>query len=254
MKTNVDSRLVQKAIESSLIGAELFAREMAEAALSSFIADVEKRLFELEQADYSLEEVHAFKTICQHGAESLESEVVQKTSEVDTIELQFCGGAIAGTVMNVNDHWSWRYAARLKTIAISTGKIRRLPWEKFLHSESLPIAGCPQHIHIDESLIFDFENAREFLLKILGEGFVTMETCKNNMKQNQSELRKLDSTFWLEEAFVEHAYDEMIENHLRNCMLQVVPDAREKRILSKCVVAARALSTGPMIMAQKKEP
>ena len=69
-KKETSLKLVESHMRSSLIGSELFAQESAVAELRAFVLDIERRLFELEQADFSEAEVSAFKALCQHNGES----------------------------------------------------------------------------------------------------------------------------------------------------------------------------------------
>ena len=59
-KTGYDAAKVEALVNSSLIGAELFAPESASCEVDSYVADIDKRLFELEQADFTETEVQAF--------------------------------------------------------------------------------------------------------------------------------------------------------------------------------------------------
>ena len=154
--------------------------------------------------------------------------------------------------LNPNDQWSHRWKARLKTISISNGTLRRLPHEIHLWGESASIPGVPEHIDVDPSLVFDFENARDFLLKQLGDGWVSVDKIRSAIKTNYIELCKLDETFWLEHLWLEQSFENQIQEHLRNCMLNLLPGAREKRAISKVTAAGRLLSTGPVVVAQKK--
>ena len=52
-KTGYDAEKVEALVNSSLIGAELFAPESASCEVDLFVADIDKRAFELEQADFT---------------------------------------------------------------------------------------------------------------------------------------------------------------------------------------------------------
>ena len=62
-KKGVDADKVESLVNLSLIGAELFPPEAASCEVGAFVADIEKRLFELEQADVTETEVQAFVAI-----------------------------------------------------------------------------------------------------------------------------------------------------------------------------------------------
>ena len=245
------TRLVEKLMKSSLVGSELFSPESCVAELKSYVTEIERRLFDLEQVGFEGPEIAAFKTLCQHSAEALD-DAIWKSCDAGGITLVFCGGSIVAPQLNPNDQWSHRWKARLKTISISNGKVRRLPHEAHLFGDTGVIPGVPQHVEVDPSLVFDFENARDFLLKQLGDGWCSVDKIRATIKSNYVELLKLDATFWLESLFIEQAFDKQIQEHLRNCMLNLLPGPREKRAISKVTSACRQLSTGPVVMAQKK--
>ena len=66
------------------------------------------------------------------------------------------------------------------------------------------------------------------------------------------ELMKMTGFFFLEAGFLFDHFDGLMEEHMRSLMLHTTPAAGERRVLSKAVVAVRALSVGPVCMAQKK--
>ena len=90
------------------------------------MTEIERRLFDLEQVGFEGPEIAAFKTLCQHSAEALD-DAIWKSCDAGGITLVFCGGSIVAPQLNPNDQWSHRWKARLKTISISNGKVRRLP-------------------------------------------------------------------------------------------------------------------------------
>ena len=109
-KTGYDAAQVEALVNSSLIGAELFAPESASCEVDSYVADIDKRLFELEQADFTETEVQAFVAISHASAESLEEHVWQNCLE-EKIEIEFRGGKISRELQNPNDQWQFRLQA-----------------------------------------------------------------------------------------------------------------------------------------------
>ena len=163
-KTGYDAAKVEALVNSSLIGAELFAPESASCEVDSYVADIDKRLIELEQADFTETEVQVFIAISQYSAEALEEHVWQNCLE-EKIEIEFCSGKVSRELQNPNDQWQFRLQARIKTLMISGNKVKRTPWEEMLFGASAPIGGVPTEVKLDEALIFDAANAREFLAK-----------------------------------------------------------------------------------------
>ena len=64
---NIDASLVEELVSGSLIGSELFACEAAGLEISQWREDIERRLFELMQCDFDLDECDAFKNIMKHA-------------------------------------------------------------------------------------------------------------------------------------------------------------------------------------------
>ena len=48
---------------------------------------------------------------------------------------------------------------------ISTNKISRTIWEQWLFGPETPLVGHPEALDLDDDLVFDYQNAREFLEK-----------------------------------------------------------------------------------------
>ena len=72
------------------------------------------------------------------------------------------------------------------------------------------------------------------------------------MTKDIDDLIKLDKNFWLEATPLMENDDSLIDGHMRNCMLDVLPNVGEKRVLTNACTAARTLATGPVAMAQRK--
>ena len=110
-------------------------------------------------------------------------------------------------------------------------------------------------MQIADARVFDFANARRLILDIFGDSFATIETCRKVVKSNMMELKKFDGFFWLEEAFLEHAHDNMIQDRLRKSMLAVCPSHREKHAASqKGRAGGRSSQHGTSCDGSKEEP
>ena len=65
--------------------------------------------------------------------------------------------------------------------------------------------------------------------------------------------KKSDRTFWLEEDFfLRGTFDVAIDAHLKACLLAILPEHGQVQSLNKDVVAAKALTTGDVVQAQKQ--
>ena len=75
---------------------------------------------------------------------------------------------------------------------------------------------------------------------------------KKTVNGLSTELLKLDKSFFLDIAFLNDHYDDLVETRMRDLMLECLPRPHERRSLAKAVIATRVLSTGPTSMAQRK--
>ena len=66
------------------------------------------------------------------------------------------------------------------------------------------------------------------------------------------EAKKLDDTMWLDVAFVEEQYEELMEKKLKQHLMDVLPERGEKISLPKALVAAELISGGDLAATQKK--
>ena len=249
-EAGIDNGKLDNLMSKSVIGSELFAKERGTVDLREYIQEIQRRLRELEHQDFSASEVGAFRTLMAAHAGSLEESVWEHCSR-DKITFTFLNAVLKQKQVHPNDHWSFRLAASSKTIAISNGGLKRTIWERWLYGESTPLPNVPQHTKVCETLIFDAGNAREWLGKKM-VSCTSSESAKTIVKNNLEELVKMDEFFWQEASFLEEFYDQMMEEKMRNLMLEVTPAIGERRVLAKAVVAARALSVGPTCCAQKK--
>ena len=56
---------------------------------------------------------------------------------------------------------------------------------------------------------------------------------------------------WLDMAFVEEQYEELMEKKLKQHLMDVLPERGEKRSLPKALVAAKLISGGDLVAIQK---
>ena len=66
------------------------------------------------------------------------------------------------------------------------------------------------------------------------------------------EAKKLDDTMWLDMAFVEEQYEELMEKKLEQNLMDVLPEKGEKRSSAKALVAAKLISGGDLVATQNK--
>ena len=81
---------------------------------------------------------------------------------------------------------------------------------------------------------------------------MSVEQMKKVMLSHGDEARKMDGSWWLDEAFLFEQYDDLIASHLQACMLGVLPDVNERRNMKTALTAARTLLVVDVVHAQTK--
>ena len=169
---------IQTLMKSSEIGNQLFNEEAMALESSAFAEDISRRLIELEMTVFECGELASFKRILMCTAENFDVDTWESfDGKKETVE--FCAAEVGCILMNPNDLWQHKFDARVKTLALSTGKLRRLPHEEWLFGKEGPIQGCPSTVEVGEDLIYDAVNARDYLLQVIGSSnFMSAHTLK----------------------------------------------------------------------------
>ena len=119
-------------------------------------------------------------------------------------------------------------------------------------TEKNTIEGFPTEVKIPEKMLRHVRNVREVVCKHFGESWCSVQTMKTTVKQNSVEWDKFCSSWWMSEKFLEDHMDELLEAHLKSCLLACLPQAGESRDMNKALVACRALTTGITVMSAVK--
>lgn len=244
-----DANAIAKLGKMALIGAELYAPEALKLESTLFVGEGMDKLRELEMQHFAADELVVFKRLMMASAEALDDEI-WKQFDAATLTLPFLNGEVVGTTSNPNDDWSWRLEARVKTLGVSTLKVVRTTWEEMLFGPTGPIPTLPETITIGDDLCFDFNNGRDYINRVVGHGWQSIEAIKRCVRQHADEWLRMDASAWMDIYFWEQVFDEKIAERLKGCAVECLP--REQRSLPKAVVAARMVATGEIATAQKK--
>ena len=244
---------IESIVASSSIGSVLYAAESLDLESKQFCKDIKTRLYELEVThQFAAPEFEAFKAIMIASADALDEDMWKQFDKKD-VSLEFLGGTISGVVQNPNDEWQFLLEARTKTLGVSTGKLQRTVYERYLYGDEDAIPNVATQIKVPEAVLYDMANGREHINKMIGEQWQTTEQMKKSFRSAYAEGIKLDPTLWMDLDFLENEYEKLMERKLKNCMMEVLPLLGEQRQLSKAVVAARQLAIGDIAMAQHKK-
>ena len=127
-----------------------------------------------------------------------------------------------------------------------------MPWETFLFGKG-HIDGFPTEVKVPQICLSKEANVREVVHKHFEDyGWCSIEKMKADLKKNSTEWCKLAPTWWLTEKFLNDHVDEMLEMHLKECLVNCLPNTNDSRNMSKALGACRALTNGPVVMTARK--
>ena len=164
MDPPVDPPLVAlERILTTNIGQTLYKAEGAKVQYRQYVQSISKRIDDLENLNFSLEDVQAFKTVMKIESKRVVRGLpafVEKPTKVI-----FLGKKVELGMQSVNDEWSFRLESRMREIAVANNLVTRLPWEKALWGDQV-LEGYPTTVAIDSSLLDRCENTRAAILKL----------------------------------------------------------------------------------------
>jgi hypothetical protein len=182
-----------------------------------FVAFIGEQLESLEHHEYDLKEKESFEKIMRAQVLDLKEAGVKPGDGKESI-ISFLSKERKHTFTDLNDEWFYRYAAKIKTAAVSTSLVPRWPWEHALFDGG-KIEGCRETVRIPRELLSKMSNARE-----VGLGLIQGQACFADMKRilNNSfaMLANLDPTIKLDFLFME-----------------TVPEALTKKVKDSCIIA-----------------
>ena len=166
--------------------------------------------------------------------------------------LSFMKASVKFVCCCLDDQWDWRWLARAISIATSRGDVKRLPWETLIFSSG-PIDGYPTQVTVPKKFLLKEANVREVVCQHFEDyGWCSIEKMKAEVRKHSTEWNKLFPTWWMSEKFLNDHVDEMLENHLKVCLLNCLPKPMEYRCMSKTLTACRTSTNGPVVMAARK--
>ena len=240
-----------EAMLDSKVGSELFAAEALKSEYIAFIADIERRIYELEYHNFEAAELASFRKIMMTSVESMCDDHVN-TMDSKTHDVRYLDSLVSCAISNLNDEWGWRLQARYKTIAVSNGLVSRLPWETLLFGKGGHISSVPETVVVPESLLVDIQNCREVALKLLGSAWQSVASMQATIKSHAQSLQNLDKSFWMDIAFLDSCFDARIGSHFKAQVLDVLPKAGERKDIVKCIDEARTISQSDGVEAAGK--
>jgi len=130
-------------------------------------------------------------------------------------------------IQNMNDLWTFHLRAETLPIAINSGAIKRLPWERLVFGNDRKIPGYAEAMRVPEELLSSLRKPRDAALSILGgeECDLSLAQMIKLMKANYSTIRGYDRGWECEHIF--------LMSHVEQLLVQIVHSSIIERKLEK---------------------
>eukprot|EP00969_Alexandrium_andersonii_P092319 4076124-Alexandrium_andersonii.AAC.1 len=155
---------------------------------------------------------------------------------------------------SLNDHWSYALEARLRTLAVHSNKVERLPWEVVLFGQDDPIAGLPDHVAIDLGLLQDMANTRKAVNASFAKfpGPHDFQSMRKIVHAQLGHLKDYDKHFRIELSFLDHVAEQVAEDHVRQGIVNLFPDgsnAKDPRSPATVLAGLSSIQGGALLAA-----
>ena len=223
-----------RAILLTTVGEALYRDEAIRLNMHDYITKSKDALVNLEHLDFIVDEVGNFHTRMDAETKLLVSNGAQPFASSDlavmwlTVEAEF-------TLHMLCDNWSWRYAARVKELAVSYGYVKRLPWEVILFGQKEKVPDLPLAVNLPRDLPIIRQNARmrETLLEAFGEAqAVTFADMRKVVSAKWESMKEQERTAIMEYDFImKHAEpkaDREFRSDMLNCLSREFDDVKQQ--------------------------
>jgi hypothetical protein len=253
--TDLDPMAISRLSKSSTTGCKLFDDCAVKMDFKNFLENIDKRLNDLDHLDFNCQDVNDFKRLMSRTTSAMKHHG-QKYFDKKAAKLTFLGSSIELPLGCLDDEWSFRLAARVKSAAVNAGLVRRLPWEVFL-LEKDKIKGVRETCPVPKELLKDIDNCREACLGFLGTGSMSISDMKRVCNHHSKALVSLDRTFILDIQFVNDEAETLIAAGVREEVLEALPcqdeDVKVQAALIKLEsikALRRTLACGPKLESE----
>jgi hypothetical protein len=132
----------------------------------------------------------------------------------------FLGDSLLLLIPNINDVWSFRLQARIKTIAVNVRAVLLFPWGEILYD--VPIPTVRKEITLPPALVETIQNCRDAVLSLLPAGG-TLSSWKKTVMANKSIFLELEPTFMLDITFLMERVEDLMVTKIQTLILQQFP-------------------------------
>ena len=242
-----------RAILLTNVGEALYRDEAIRLNMHDYVTKCKDCLENLEHLDFDVDECRNFnirmdaetKLLVSNGASPFACSDLAVSWLTEDAEYQ---------LQTLADIWAWRFAARVKELAVSYGYVKRLPWEVILFGAKDKIQSLPLAVNLPHDLPIIRQNARmrETLLEAFGDAqVVTFDDMRKVVSSKWESMKEQERTAIMEYDFimkyVEAKADREFRSEMLNCLTREHDDVVQQ--LRNCSAKLDALLDHPALVA-----
>ena len=202
-------------------GSTIYREEAATLRYKLYLNSIKKALRTLEDHHFDEVEMSSFQAISmQEGKAAIDG----TGFKAGKASIEFLTGCVKVELSTVNDEWSYRLHARMRSLAVSRKQVSRLPWETLMY-EDKQIPGYPETIEISPERLQAMQNVRSAAIRIMGswepEEF-TFADMRKMIGPHRETLCGMDRFWIIDHAWLmdhaEHAAERQVRADVSGCL------------------------------------
>ena len=235
---------ISRRLMSNEVCRSLVMPESLDMQVEDFEKQAKTATNDAELHDFSEVEMAAFDRKMTREVQRM-SALGHKAYGKGVVEYEFLDTIATKEVTCLYDKWVFKRDARVKEIAISLLKVKRIPWETLLYGDE-PVPNMPVSVSLPAGLevIINNQSAREAISKLFGtsamKGNVTFTECRSVLQKEQTRAMamSLDRTFFMEIDFVCNAAEAVVETQARADAIAAMPSTSKYEVSMNDVLDA----------------
>ena len=213
---------VLKFANTMVTGASMFESTRLSVARTMHEREIAATLRELENEQFNLDELENHRKLMASRADVLR-QLAGKRPLSWKGELPMLGAMLQFSAEDPADVYEMFYCARVKTISIAKGLMRRNWWEELLFGEGgVAVPDVPTFATLPAAVIEPMAGARETAERLL-QGVTTLRDAITILMKSEETLLDLDKSYHLDLTFLASSAETLLQNHVRAQLLQCLP-------------------------------
>jgi hypothetical protein len=216
--------VLRQMIDTSSISGKVFADLAAKMNLVNFLEEVKLQVTVLGDNGFTPSDTSSFNTVCGDRAEELISSGFGRFEKLQ-VTVPFLRQNMSLHAQGPAEVFGLFHIAERTTIAINTGKLQMLPWEQLLFTPG-QMDGVPTAVDVWMEPLGNKANARDFMLRLLGEDRLTISQMRKEINANLKALQAMDRYCVLEVTFLNELAEKFVEQQVHQQVFAALPTER----------------------------